>query len=587
MSRKKYLRRFVPVLFAGLMVLGLSSCEKDEPIADEFEVVTPGNTSGDQEVVTVSAPTAILGNLGDVEAELMKCFTNIVALKDAKIILVGSGAINENEEALSEAYEKGVLIAVINPDGNVVADWSDRNNIFYAGPEDDETCTIYGFNNKGTYYTLHPSDDIDDEGVPLFHFCNWANEESAFALRGIDLRSKDIKKRFASQHVTHTFNLSLDEQLLVNERWASKGQLNLKTTANVSYTIYPIHVFDENAKGDYYAVEAEVVLHNAPMNNGSWIRRTGDAEAEFRGLFMKSCDVTANLLRKTNGSIVASTTHQFAEGATPQPESIEDAASYNSGFEWTLDATVAGGIPDSKDNHKLTAFNNWTWSSLAKQSLEGIFIKKDETSSNVKYTLGISGNEGHNNQLSIPEAASGDLKFNYSWIWRVSDVDENTKDKLYMQVDVNPVYKAYQYISAENKTIIGEFANTLGEGRTAFRFPIVPPSRVATASAIIRNTSTGSYYIRDIKLWRNKTTDKEPDIVVPQTISTSTATGGSGVSAIMVIIPAGEYYIEGVRYSMKDGNPVDEHVIKNTTPIKVVATGNITIDLGSDQFTII
>lgn len=576
-------------LCAGIVLLSASSCVKDKDIVnEEFEVVTPGDPAGKPEVEKVTVPTAIIGNLGEAEEDVKNSFTNIVSPQEASIIIIESGAIKDNETVLSEAYAKGSLIAVFNPDGSVVSDWSDRNNVFYAGPDKDEKCAIYGFNNIGTYYSLQQTDDIGDEEVPLFHFCNWVNEVATKRYLSVNLRSNDIKQRFLPQSVTHTFKVSLDKQAIIDGHWGNPDQLSLSTTANVTYNIYPIHVFDGNAKGDYYVVEAEMVLHNAVMNNGNWVRRYGSEQSEICGFFLNRCDVSATLMRKSNGGFVESSTHAFANGANPHPASIADATTYNSGFAWTLDGTVSGGVPDSKDNHKLTTFNNWIWNNSAESALPGIKIVNNENSGKVGYSLSVNGLPSATDNLAvtpIPDLATGDLKFKYSWIWYVGDIADNSEECLYMQVGINPLYQAYKWITG-GKMTIEEFENAVPESKTTFKFPLTPPNRAATCSAIIRNSSPGSYYISDIKLWRNKTTDKEPDYIVPQTICTSSAEDGSGVNATMLILPAGDYTVKGVRYSMQNDKRVDERVITNTKPITLTVAGNITIDFGSDIFTV-
>ncbi|MDE6297475.1 MAG: hypothetical protein K2L89_06465, partial [Muribaculaceae bacterium] len=574
---------------SGAVLLSLPSCKNDDNIInEEFEVVTPVDPSENEKIEEVSFPTAIIGNMGDSDADLKKCFTNLTDAQSARIIIVENGSVRENEDLLSEAYRKGTLIVVFNPDSKVMSDWSDRNDAFYAGPDTNEECSVYGFNNRGTYYSLQGKDFIDDDDVPLFYLCKWLNVVCGSRMQGSDLRSKDIRKRFAEQSITHTFKISLDEKEIVDGHWANASQLNLTTTANVTYNIYPIHVFDGAATGDYYAVEAEMTLHNAAVNNGSWVRRRGSEETQLTGFYLKSCDVTAELLRKSNGVLSESATHSFAEGAQPSPVSTADAAMYNPGFKWALDATVSGGIPDSKDNYKLTAFNNWTWDNSADASLPGVEVKNNNSASNVSYTLMVNGLPGVTDNLAVtavPDIASGDVTFKYSWIWHIGDVNETSDDRFYMQVAVNPVYLAYQWITG-GKMTIGEFKNAVPESKSIFRFPLAAPNRVATGSAMIRNSSQESYYIGDIKFWRNRTTENEPDIIVPQTISTSTATGGSGVNGIMLIIPAGEYTIKGVRYSMENDKRVNEEVIINKTPITVSKAGNITIDFNSDIFTV-
>ncbi len=587
MIRKKNLNTLAATFCSGLALLSLGSCDNEKDIIiDEFEIVNPGNSASQPAPEKVTAKTAIIGQIGATE-DLQNIFTDIVDVDKAKVILVESSMVEANAELLSQAYQRGALIAVFNPDGSVVSDWSDRNNVFYAGPESDEKCAIYSFNNQGSYYSLRDSDLIDDEEVPLFHFTNWVNKVTGSGMK-VNLRTNEIKKRFTPQSITHTFKISLDPEKIREGHWGDPSQLALTTTANVTYDIYPFYVFDGNATGEYYAVEAEMVLHNAGVNNGNWTRRRGDELTQINGFFLNRCGVTAELLRKSNGTIAPSGTHAFAEGAAPMPASTADAVSYIPGFEWTIGANISGGMPDSKDNHKLTAFNNWKWTNAPEAGMPGVEIKNSGNPANVEYTLLVNGLPDFADNLAsapIPDPATGDITFKYSWIWRVADVDETSDDRFYMLVNVNPVYLAYQWMSSAGVAHnISEFENVIPQSKSAFRIPLSAPNRAATCSAVVRNSSEGSYYVRDIKLWRNKSTDNEPDFTIAQTICSPNAHGSSGVSATMIILPAGEYMVKGVRYSAADNVPFDEREIVSVKPITLTMAGNVTIDFGSDLF---
>ena len=250
---------------------------------------------------------------------------------------------------------------------------------------------------------------------------------------------------------------------------------------------------------------------------------------------------------------------------------------------------MSGGIPDKNETNKIITTNSWKWNNTSNLELAGVGISNNSDASDVAYSLLVNGLPSGSDTFNIeaiPDPATGYITFKYSWIWRVSDTDESTADRFYLQVDLNPIYQAYQWITG-GKMTVEEFENAIPEGQSSFKVPLTPPNRIRTCSATVRNTSEGSYYISEIKLWRNKTTDNEPDVVVPQTIMTSGATGGgSGVNATMLIIPAGDYLIEGVIYSMENDERVNEHVIYNPEPINLPYAGNITIDFGSDAFKI-
>lgn len=589
----KILRPLTPAIGGVLLLMGNTSCsDHQDPIQnEEFETVSPNPTEVME--VTVTQPAALLGDLGDAEEELLKSFTNIVEAERAKVIVVDSRSLDEYSELLSAAYRRGTLIAVFNPESEVLSQWSDNNGIFYAGAADDSPCAIYGFNSRGNYYFLDKSGfvDLDDEDVPLFHFCQWINSVLGNRLTGNDLRSFDIKKRFTSQKVTHTFPIRLDEEQMVSEHWCAPGQHVTTTTADVNYTIYPLHAFGDGAgTGDYYAVEAELVLHNAALNNGVWTRRRGEEIAQMCGLYLSQCEVSTGLLLKQYDGFYPFTQY-YPVGAEPHPVSVETSGSYDSGFSWNFDATLSGGIGDDKGNYKMINTANWTWNNSAIQTSPNLAIYPTYTAGEILYTLkvnGLPGSEAGIGLNDIPSIANGDLTFHYSWIWYVPDAKDNSDLRFYMQVGLSPRYQAYQWTDSEEHLTVGEFGTTAtsGENKNTFRFVLVPPNRVPTGTLLITNTSDGPYYIKDIKLWHDRISDAEPDYIVPQTISTPTATGGAGVNGTKLMVAAGNYMVQGTRYIMQDDEPTDIHTIVSIEPITVTMSNETVIDFGSSAFTI-
>ncbi len=574
------------------MVANASCSDHHDPIQDEeFETITPTTPAVTE--VTVTQPAALLGDLGDAQEELLQSFTNIVEPEKAKVIVIESRSLEEHSELLYDAYRRGALIAVFNPESETLSQWSDNNGIFYAGSAEDSPCAIYGFNSRGNYYFLDKAGfiDIDDEDVPLFHFCQWINSVLGSRLTGNDLRSFDIRKRFTSQKVTHTFPIRLDEQQMVNEHWCAPGQLATTATADVNYTIYPLHVFgDGSNSGDYYAVEAELVLHSAALNNGVWTRRRGEELAQMCGLYLSQCDVTNELLCKQADGFYPFA-HHYPVGAELHPGSIETSGNYDSGFSWNFDATLSGGIVDDKGNYKLINTANWTWNNSTACTVPNLEIYPNLSASEVFYTLKVNGLPGSESGMgldNIPNIANGDLTFHYSWIWYVPDAKDNSDLRFYMQVGLAPRYQAYQWTDSEDHLTVGEFGTnaTSSENKNTFRFVLIPPNRVPTGTFLITNTSDGPYYIKDIKLWRDRISDAEPDYIIPQTISTPTATGGSGVNGTKVMVEAGNYMVQGTRYIIVDGEPTDIHTIVSVEPLTVTISNETMMDFGSSSFTI-
>lgn len=573
--------------FWGSCVLAAFACSCDhntEPVNDIYEIVAPAAPS-ETPVVTVDYAAAILGNVGALEGPLSECLTNIVEPAKARLLVVASDAIEKYNDILTQAYNNGVLIAVVDPDASSLEEWSDNNNIFYGGPTENETCALFGFCRQGSFYVLQRADDLTDDDVPMYHFGSWVNTTLATRASS-DLRSTDIRKHFLPQKVTHTFALSLDEQELKDNKIAEPGTLKTTTTANATYTIYPMHVFDGAPTGDYYLVEAEVTLHNAPLNNGLWRRTTGDNSVSISGFYLNKFNTSSALVRKAGKNFEPFVSHSYADGTTPSPATTAGSDTYNKGFAWSMDATVSGGIYDDKGNYMLIATKHWTWDNNATDSCEEVTITRNEIANTPSYTLEVNDYLGVSTE-ELPEAATGDVTLKYSWIWRVP-ATATDNDRLYMEVNLDPVYRAIQESSAASVTSADfhAYGSSAAKSALVYRFPIVAPNREATGSMIIRYSSEESWFVNNIAFWRADDPSGNAYKMLPNTICTPNSTGGSGVSATKIMLPATSYVITGKRFKIENDDTTNVSVIRTIAPIELGMGEDITVDFGSELFTV-
>ena len=127
-----------------------------------------------------------------------------------------------------------------------------------------EDLLVYAFNNEYEFYTMDvPSVDSDD----IFHklsnsFIHWANSKAPVVNRSeTRANTEDIRAIFNSQSITHTYSISVDEEI-ANVLWSNPDRLTKSSTVDVSYNIYPMHAFSTTTSpGDYYLVEALMKLH--------------------------------------------------------------------------------------------------------------------------------------------------------------------------------------------------------------------------------------------------------------------------------------------------------------------------------------
>ena len=168
---------------------------------------------------------------------LSQTFLNIVDVDKAKHVIVACGDMDTYKEELQSAYKRGAVITIADPDPEKNLDeWCDQNGmVFPADPTALGGYSLISFNRKASSMTVQKSkkmtDVIIDEGeVPLVIFTGWLDKLLTPTLKGPDFRSKDIKKRFTPQHVSHVFTIDLPKDVLEQKNWTLPENVSLSTT---------------------------------------------------------------------------------------------------------------------------------------------------------------------------------------------------------------------------------------------------------------------------------------------------------------------------------------------------------------------
>ena len=468
---------FIALGISGLFV-GCS--DKDNGILDlpieDIEIVESGYTKNPVPVENKQA-TAILGSGGEM-AELLKAtFTNIVEANKAKHVIVALNDLEAYKEDVLKAYQRGILITVTDADPARVAEWCDDNGLVYTGdPTSDRPCRLTSFNRKANAFSMQRAqlvDGIDDYEVPLFNsFSTWVDKVLTPNLMGPDFRSRDIHKRFTPQKVTHTFLIDLPSDQIEASGWALPENANIHTTADVEYSIYPLHAFADNTdfSGDIYIVEANVKIHNADLFIGRWQYRQGDLLSDLKGFYLSECRLSNSLAELKNGVLTASSEHQLAAGPAPVTGIVTDK--YQSGFDWTFDGWLTGGNGLESTTPTPIQEGGWIYDGKAEHEMKDLEIETVNDASNVSFGLTVM-NLPEKGEGLIPEISSGDLVFNYSWIWKVPQAVDDSDYRYFIEIGIEPVYKWHKALRQgsqfEDKTVAPEVA--------PHRFMIIPPSR--------------------------------------------------------------------------------------------------------------
>ncbi len=471
-------------LFFGIMAVGaimFSGCsdeEKELPI-ENVSIVEGGNVQAVKKVENDNA-TAILGSGGSMSSVLSQTFINIVEVDRARHIVVACDDLETYQEEIQMAYMKGAVITVIDPDASKLDAWCEANGMVYAGdPTSANAYALVSFNRKASSISIQKGkqkDGIDEEEVPLVIFTNWLDKLlKPNALTGTDLKSRDIKKRFAPQHVSHVFPLELSREVLEQTNWAVPDDASLTTTAEFNCDIYPIHSFADNDSfsGDIYAVEAELTIHNGNLFNGKWQYNRGNHLYEVCGFYLSECWMAANLMEKENGSLKNSTTHQLMGG--PTPATTETSAPYQSGFEWNFDGWITGGNGLESPTPTPLQEGGWTWNNVQEPTaVEGLDILNNSEGGTPSWGLRIY-TLPEKRDMQIPAISTGDLTFHCTWIWGVPQAVDDSTDRYYMNVNLIPRYLWHWSLMPENKI---ETSDISAGGDSSHTFMIIPPSRV-------------------------------------------------------------------------------------------------------------
>ena len=460
------------LLMAGASLI-VAGCSNDDDLAIENITVVEEGSAKPVQKAESTQPTAILGSGGSMAQQLSETFTNIVEPAKAKQVIVACSDLDAYEEDLLAAYQRGILITIVDPVGDVVEGWCAAKGMVFTGdPVAIDRTALISFNRKAVSISVQKSSYqkageiiIEEDEVPLVIFTGWLDDVLTPTLKGPDFRSKDIMKRFSPQRISQVFPINILAEAIKESGWGVPEDVTLRTTAELSCDVYPLHSFADNVSftGDIYAVEAELTIHNGNLYNGRWQYTQGGRQYESTGFDLSSCKLGIGLLDRTSSGLSHSGTHTLAAG--PAPVSTEAKASLQTGFEWSFDGWITGGNGLESSIPTPIQEGGWTWNNLTESDPVGFEVKALTDGGDMIWTLSADGES--------EKTESGDLTFRCSWIWMVPQAKDDTDGRYYMNVDMAPVYRLLRNAVSGGRT---ESKDISAEVPTA-RFMLIPPSR--------------------------------------------------------------------------------------------------------------
>jgi len=578
--------------FSALFSL-LCFCSCSDEDLQNGEVITEITEEGlgsEWNNVKIKVPFSIL-NVEETPfiAALRNRCENWVDISDADVLFVSGKYFVEFKETIIEAYINGKTIAVVHPDLAGIMEWSKAANVPFAANVNADLL-IYAFNRNGTFYSMDSLPDglLDMDYTPQTNsFVRWITYKIAQESRSE--ANEQIKEIFNSQSITHAFNIGITDGELHHVAASKPDLLSMYSTIDISYNVYPMHAFStHDSSGDYYIVEGNVTAHNANMYKGKWTNKHGGVHSRLCAYYMSELGITTNMMTVSDGKYEFYKNVSFPAAHSPQPGTTVGETSYTSGFEWGLSGNINGGWQG--EGPTLTAEIGATvgWSDSETRSLSDVNIARNTTGNQVDYQFSIQNlpaSAGPVIDPVIPEVSKSDFGMYYSWVWYVKDAEDYDDEQYALEITIDPRYKSYQWVSTASDWDDKEWTVIEEDDASVFA-NLIPPCRIPTGLLTITNTSRTHQYLGDIKIWAKANMNNEtPDYTISTTIASSYMTSSTTNTETSIVLPVGEYYMEGVRYNVNsEGEKIETLTVKTTDNIGMTIGERKTLDGGSADF---
>lgn len=456
---------FTLLMLALTMILGLTSCNDDNPV-DNNETTTevdPGSVKPFNPEML--APLAAVFVAQDVDADLKQAFVwgtnpelSAQATVETSEVYVLNKLTDINEEILKNVLTEDLdqkLVCVVNPDKAEFEAYAKSHEWFDIESEGlNNSVFIFGFNGaEGRYFIYTP--ESGEGGDPIVENMNRAQNYYAMISAMLSDYTRHVNnggnadkdtglpnmENFAAyQHFleTRTFPVSRTfRQLLFSDADVFSGSFSM----SAAYDIYMVHVYEgEPGAGDYYGVKMTASIANANMWKGKGWNIHGGTYVRWCGAYCKNFIVESHLIPNYSAddkSWMEDTSDRimFPAGAYPSPSTtngstiVEDKNS----FSLKLSQSV-GGAKNTKGSGGKLDFGfseGWEWSHSEKREIKDVDVVNETKNGNwARWRLQFNNlpefqwSQEYGFNIKNNQAARGTMDIQTSWMW----YDKNGKD---------------------------------------------------------------------------------------------------------------------------------------------------------------
>lgn len=320
--------------------------------------------------------------------------------------------------------------------------------------------------------------------------------------------------------------------------WSSEDVLEGDGNVSATYTVTPVHAFDDQAgHGDYYLVNATYTIANAKMYHPNHANYHGGVRVRIGGFCLSQCDIEASIY---SGDTKIDAVKLFS--SSPKPETTIDSHTYTVSDSWNIGGSVTGGIKGgvspkgtSIEGNGAITFN-WGVAHTKTDSytVSDLNVHNNSDSNTARFSLVnrnvVDFDWGCDYGLKdCAEFAKSSLIFHATWIWYIPnavDADENTQFNI--KTTIKPTYKSCRFYST--KADYDEWFDPL-ENVGICRLEL--PNRQPSGYVEIKNDTDET--ITNVTLYENNMYGKP--------VYASQSSFGSGSTA-KFCMPTGKFFIE-------------------------------------------
>ena len=545
----KFSRLFSAILI-GVYGIAVVGCKDDGPGNGNGQ---GGSVPPQEEREQLVGKVAFLSQITSAtelgEAIIGVC-ANVSQLENAQIAFVtGEDLESLPEGKLLDFYNKGGLIAVVNPDTKTDDFLINELKGGYSPITDNIGAMLFAFNNRDQFFIIlkngiesvpnqevvpvdgevlngligktdEDESEIKDEGVgsgqevavhehddyhyymKLEDFIKWVNDN--YDANGPKMNVKlltrvansynpsvDISRNYFE--ISYTMPVSLHNKI-DQAVWSDPDRLDYDTNITYNAQIYPVYLHsaetENSAAGDYYIVEGTITAHNGDVWHPKQCDH-GGTNNRVIGYFMKKLQYKVELVDREGNHLEKLNFYR-----DPLPTTTVQSTSYSSGFSADFNMALSGkGSKGSSLEIGLDAGFNLSWSSSVEQTLDDVLTQRfTDTNKGVEYLYTVCNINSDRNwgnwDKKYPLLSRSDFSAPSAWIWKIPNntngVGENRTTSFSLKLTISAKYGSYNWWRGASWDSTKEFS----VGPETKTIPIAAPSRESFGVIALQNAGT-------------------------------------------------------------------------------------------------